>query len=156
MKTSLAAALSMAVMRAVAIVLGAVALCACILGAVGFALAALYSLLAPELGPASAAFATSGAALIMPALVTAAILVATRSSSTLRLPEAVVADAAAHRKQPPGNSIGPALDWITANPRAATLGALGLGVALGASPDLRRTVLQGLDSALAEGRASIH
>jgi hypothetical protein len=144
MNASFAAAISAAVFRAVAAVLGAIVLCACLLGAIGFALVALYTFLAPSLGPAMAAFAASGAALLVPALVTVGLMVATRASED-RLPFPVSKPA----MEPVAfqANVSSALTWISQHPRTATVGALGLGVALGASPDLRRSLLQGLEQA---------
>lgn len=142
---ALAAAVTAAVARAVAIVLGGVMLCAFILGAVGFALASFYTLLAPHLGPAAAAFATSGAALIVPTIVTVTILVVTRTTANAPGEIRLRAHLSAGLKE--------AIDWIPVDPRAATtLGALGAGVALGASSDIRETVLRGVDGTLAQGR----
>jgi hypothetical protein len=145
---SLAAAISAAVFRAVATVLGAVVLCACILGAIGFALVALYSMLSPSLGPATAAFATSGAALIVPALVTAGIVAATRRVED-RLPIPTPARKSAAQPAQAQAYAASALEWVAENPRTATVGALGLGVALGASPELRKSLLQGFEQASA-------
>jgi hypothetical protein len=46
--------------------------------------------------------------------------------------------------------------WISQNPKSATLGALSFGIALGAYPDLRRTLLNGVDTALDQHRAPAH
>ena len=156
MRSVQAATVMAAVFRAVTIVLGSVAVCASILGAVAFALVALHSALAPSLGPAGAAFATSGAALAMPMLVTLGVLVAARTSLAERTapPKAVAAAAPAAR--PTDGLVDQVVDWITENPGTATVGALSLGIALGISPDLRRTVLHGVDAALDQARPQLH
>jgi hypothetical protein len=134
MNASPAAAIPAAIFRAIAALLGAVVLCACVLGAIGFVLVALYTYLAPALGPTPAAFATSGAALIVPSLVTAGIVVATRMSADDRLPIPartwIPTAKAAHVQA------APALDWLTKNPSAADLGA-----------ELRKSLVQGFKQA---------
>jgi FtsP/CotA-like multicopper oxidase with cupredoxin domain len=154
MKTSLAAAISTAVLRAVAIVLGGIAVCASILGAVGFALVALYSFLAPDLGSAAAAFATSGAALAVPLAATVVIVVATRAARPA--PIAAVTTQTAQPAAEMGSGLDRALDWINENPRTAALGALSFGVVMGAYPELRTTVLEGVDTALTQARETVH
>jgi len=162
MKSSLAGAITAAACRAITVVVGGIALCASLLGAVGFALVALYSSLAPSLGPVHAAFATSGVALAIPMIVTIGVLIVTRSGTAEGRAEAATElerATAAGQPTPTHRSAGSldqALDWITANPRTATLGALSLGVALGASPDLRKTVLHGVDAALSQARTELH
>lgn len=162
MKSSLAGAITAAACRAIAIVAAGVALCASLLGAVGFALVALYSTLTPSLGPVYAAFATSGIALAIPVIVTIGVLIVTRSGTAEGRAEAAaeLGHATAAEQPTPthrsGGGIDQALEWITSNPRTATLGALSLGVALGASPDLRKTVLHGVDTALSQSRSQLH
>jgi hypothetical protein len=157
MRESVAGLIAIAVARATLMVFSGVALCAGMLAAIGFALVALYSSLSPTLGPAGAAFATSGAALAIPMAVTITALVATRRWILGELPAASnVASAHSTKDQVEALGLQHTLGWISQNPKSATLGALSFGIALGAYPDLRRTLLNGVDTALDQHRASVH
>jgi membrane-bound ClpP family serine protease len=157
MRDSLASLIAIAVGRAALMIFSGVALCAGVLAAIGFALIALYSALTPTLGPAGAAFATSGAALAIPMAVTITALIATRRWILGELP-AVSSAASVHSTKEQVEALGlqHAMGWISENPKSATLGALSFGIALGAYPDLRRTLLNGVDSALDQNRATAH
>lgn len=161
MANQIAGAVAIAVSRAVVLVLAGIALCAALVSAIGFALVALYSALTTSLGPAGAALATSGVALAVPAAVMIASLIATRRWILAELPAEIAQSASATR--PLGTrervevlGLEHTLGWITQHPRSATLGALSFGIALGAYPDLRRTLLNGIDTAFDQQRASLH
>jgi len=160
MHQSIASLIAVAVTRAVLMVLSGVALCAGMLAAIGFALVALYSALTPTLGSAGAAFATSGAALAIPMAVTITALVATRRWILGELPAAntlATADiGASSKEQMEALGLQHTLGWINEHPKSATLGAFSFGIALGAYPDLRRTLLNGVDTALDQHRAAAH
>jgi hypothetical protein len=157
MRESIASLVAVAVGRAALMVFSGVALCAGVLAAIGFALMALYSSLNPALGPAGAAFATSGAALAIPMAVTITALVVTRRWILGELPAASsVASVHSTKEQVGALGLQQAVGWISENPKSATLGALSFGIALGAYPDLRRTLLNGVDGALDQHRASVH
>ncbi len=157
MRESLASLIAIAVGRTTLMVFSGVAFCACVLAAIGFALVALYSFLSPALGPAGAAFATSGAALGIPMTVTIAALIATRRWILGELPSAsTIASVHSTKDQMEALGLQQTLGWISQNPKSATLGALSFGIALGAYPDLRRTLLTGVETALDQNRASIH
>jgi hypothetical protein len=160
MRNSIAGYIAIATARAVLMVLSGVALCGGVLAAIGFALIALYSALTPTLGPAGAAMATSGAALAIPVAMSITALVATRRWILGELPAAasIAMPATLHstRDQVEGLGLQETLGWISRNPKSATLGALSFGIALGAYPDLRRTVLNSVDSALDQHRATVH
>lgn len=157
MRESVASLIAIAVGRAALIIFSGVALCAGVLAAIGFALVALYASLNPALGPAGAAFATSGAALAIPLAVTVTALVATRRWILGELPAASPA-VSTHSTKEQVEALGlqHAVGWISENPKSATLGALSFGIALGANPDLRRTLLSSVEGALDQHRASVH
>ena len=157
MRESVASLIAIAVARAALMVFSGVALCAGILAAIGFALVALYSSLTPTLGPSGAAFATSGAALAIPMAVTVTALIATRRWILGELPQTSnIASAYSSTEQVEALGLQHAVGWISQNPKSATLGALSFGIALGAYPDLRRTLLNSVDSALDQHRAAVH
>jgi hypothetical protein len=157
MRESVASLIAIAVARAALLVFSGVALCAGVLAAIGFALVALYSSLTPTLGPAGAAFATSGAALAIPMAVTMTALIATRRWMLGELPAAAsIASAHPTKDQMEALGLQHAVGWISQNPKSATLGALSFGIALGAYPDLRRTLLNSVDTALDQHRAPVH
>jgi hypothetical protein len=160
MRQSIANLIAVAVTRAVLMVLSGVALCAGMLAAIGFALVALYSALEPTLGPVGAAFATSGAALAIPMAVTITMLVATRRWILGELPTvntfAATGIGASSQEQMEALGLEHTLGWINDHPKSATLGAFSFGIALGAYPDLRRTLLNGVDTALDQHRATVH
>jgi hypothetical protein len=161
MNQSLMSVLVTAVCRGVALVFLGIAGCALVLGAVGFALVAVFNLLDEPLGSALAAFATSGIAIAIPAVASLIITLVTRTSELdgmvapdrpLAAATARAAQARAAARAVPATANGAemdrALDWISRNPKTATLSALSVGVALGAYPDLRKTVLDSVGSAL--------
>ena len=163
MNQSLLSVLATAFCRGISIVFLGIAGCALVLGGIGFALVAVFNLLEEPLGSAPAAFATSGIAIAVPVFATLAIMLVTRSSGTFdgmistdkplaaATARAAQARAAARTMTPAaanGMDVDRALDWISQNPKTATLGALSVGVALGAYPDLRKTVLDSVGSAL--------
>jgi hypothetical protein len=152
MQDSLIGAISIAIARTVTIVLGGIALCASILGAIGFALVALYSFLVTDLGPAAAAFATSGVALAIPILVMVGVVAATRIWIRGELPSELPVFTSRSKSPDEAMAVNRALGWISDHPRTATLGALSFGVAMGAYPDLRKSVLEGVNTALAQTR----
>ena len=162
MHSSLAGAITAAACRAIAIVVGGVALCASLLGAVGFALVALYGMLVPNLGPVHAAFATSGVALAIPLITVIGVLIVTRRGTAERGAVAAAETQSAGTAalppsgQPSGGGLDQALDWISANPRTATPKDSAPSVALGVSPDLRKIVLHGVDTALSQARPPLH
>ncbi len=162
---SLVSMLVSAVCRGVALVFLGIAGCALVLGGVGFALVAVFSLLEEPLGAAPAAFATSGIAIAIPAVASLIITLLTRTSDLdgIVAPDRPLAAAtaraaqarAAARAMPAtanGADVDRALDWISRNPKTATLSALSVGVALGAYPDLRKTVLDTVNSTLTPPR----
>jgi len=154
MRESLVSLIAIAVGRAALLIFSGVALCAGVLAAIGFALVALFSVLSPTLGPAGAAFATSGAALAIPMAVTIAALIVTRRWILGELPAAAtVASVHSTKDQVEALGLQHTLGWISQNPKSATLGALSFGIALGACPDLRRSLLDGVSTALDQRRA---
>ena len=163
MRHQIANSVAIAISRAVLIILGGVTLCATLVAAVGFALIALYSTLTPTLGTAGAAFATSGAALAIPAVMMIISLIVTRRWILAELPvgqdasvvESISMKSLSSKEQIEVLSLEHTLGWISQHPRSATLGALSFGIALGAYPDIRRTVLNGVDTALDQQRAAL-
>lgn len=162
MRQQIASAIAVAVSRAVIIILAGIALCAAFVAAIGFALMALYSALTVSLGPAGAAFATSASALAIPAFIMIATLITTRRWMMADLPaglDALTADSLSTRPSSAKERVEVlglehTLGWITQHPRSATLGAFSFGIAMGAYPDLRKTLLNGVDSALDQQRGA--
>ena len=156
MRTSIAGAITIAIGRAAVIVLGGIALCTCVLGAIGFALVAFYSFLAPTLGAAGAALATSGVAIGIPLAVIVTTLVIMRAwtmdgyTAAPSIPTVATAPSGGRQLEP--MRLENTLGWIADHPRTATLGALSLGIALGAYPDLRKTILSSVESTLSQDR----
>ena len=159
MGNSMGSAITIVIGRAAIVVLGGIAICAFALGAIGFALIALYTFLLPSMGPAAAALATSGVALAIPIAVVVTTLVVMRGwtmggFATAPARASIPSPSLRSTHEPESVRIESTLGWIAEHPRTATLGALTLGVALGAYPDLRKTILNGVDSTLSQDRVS--
>lgn len=159
MPNSIGRAITIAIGRAAIVVLGGIALCAFALGAIGFALIAFYSLLLPSMGPAAAALATSGVAVAIPIAVVVTTLVVMRGwtmggYAVTPAHAGIPSDSASSTHEPVTGRFESTMGWIAEHPRSATLGALTLGVALGAYPDLRKTILNGVDSTFSQDRVS--
>ena len=131
--------------RAAVVFVAVIVVSACLIGGIGFALAAVYLQISTDTDSATAAIATTGVALVLALAVAALVAVALRRRA--RPVRREFGTATGTRASADARLAG-AGAWIADNPKTAALAALGAGLVLGFCPQIRKDLLNAAASAL--------